>query len=126
MRKHLLAPVSGSISQSVSDSFRFGDSYRISELYELVKNMMDLFWYDGLDNVIVIIIRMTITAIASVQRACNSRDQLGKATTKLCLLDPLSLMITMMILMFRMILIWMIMTIKVMMIKMMMMILTLI
>ena len=32
-----LTPVSGSVSEWVIDSFRFGDSYRISELCELVK-----------------------------------------------------------------------------------------
>ena len=34
--------VSGSVSEWVSDSFRFGDSYRISELRELVLLMASL------------------------------------------------------------------------------------
>ena len=52
MRQHLLAPtpVSGSVSELVFDSFRFGDSYRISELYELVL-MLKVFSTSFHDNI---------------------------------------------------------------------------
>ena len=47
MRQHLLAPTP--VSEWVSDSFRFGDCYRISELCELVSLLsFCLWWTDSL------------------------------------------------------------------------------
>ena len=69
------------VSQSVIDSFRFGDSYRISELCELVSTVKVLFTSTHLETIpfIMQLIAYTATSVWDKFKVVSVRIQRGLA-----------------------------------------------